>query len=173
MCLAGDRSAEPGNAGGAAAQADAILGLLATADASALTTAEQAECLILLERAESRLTAAKASILTAFSAQGGYEDDGQGSVRTWLAWQARTTRSAAAVSVGWARRLAAHPAVHRDLAAGKISLSWARQICEWSDLLPALHREDADVILLGAAASGASLTDLRPRRGDAPQDRPA
>jgi hypothetical protein len=121
---------------------------------------EQAECLLSLERAESRLTAARASILTAFSAQGGYEDDGHGSVRTWLAWQARTTRSAAAVSVGWARRLAAHPAVHTELAAGTISVSWARQICEWTDRLQPQHRQDADVILLGAAAAGADLSDL-------------
>jgi hypothetical protein len=159
MCLAGN--GPPARTGSdAAARADALLGCLATEDAGGLTTAEQAECLLSLERAESRLTAARASILTAFSAQGGYEHDGHGSVRTWLAWQARTTRSAAAVSVGWARRLAAHPAVHSELAAGTISVSWARQICEWTDRLPPQHRQDADVILLDAAAAGADLSDL-------------
>jgi hypothetical protein len=159
MCLAGQGpAARTGSE--AAARADALLGCLATEDAGGLTTAEQAECLLSLERAESRLTAARASILAAFSAQGGYEDDGHGSVRTWLAWQARTTRSAAAVSVGWARRLAAHPAVHTELAAVTISVSWARQICEWTDRLPPQHRPDADVILLGAAAAGADLSDL-------------
>jgi hypothetical protein len=58
------------------------------------------------------------------------------------------------------RRLAAHPAVADALAAGRISESWGRQICEWTELLPEDHRGDADEILLGAAAGGAELSDL-------------
>src|SRR5260221_9104764 len=58
------------------------------------------------------------------------------------------------------RRLAAHPAVAGALAAGRISESWGRQICEWTGLLPEDHRGDADEILLGAAAGGAELGDL-------------
>ena len=69
-------------------------------------------------------------------------------------------RSAAGAAVGWARRLSAHPAVAGALAAGTLSPSWARQICDWTDLLPEEHRADADQILLGAAAAGAALADL-------------
>src|SRR5258707_15111860 len=58
------------------------------------------------------------------------------------------------------RRLAAHPGVADALAGAQISESWAGQICECSDLLPAEHRGDVDQILLGAAASGAGLRDL-------------
>jgi hypothetical protein len=58
------------------------------------------------------------------------------------------------------RRLAAHPAVGAALAAGSVSPSWAREICDWSDLLPAGSRGDADVILLAAAAARAALADL-------------
>src|SRR5258707_6375226 len=58
------------------------------------------------------------------------------------------------------RRLAAHPGVADALAGAQISESWAGQICECSDLLPAEHRGDADQILLGAAAAGAGLRDL-------------
>src|SRR5579859_6862564 len=58
------------------------------------------------------------------------------------------------------RRLTAHPAVAGALAAGAISMSWARAVCDWSDLLPAHARDDADVILLAAAAAGAALADL-------------
>jgi len=58
------------------------------------------------------------------------------------------------------RRLAAHPAVADALAAGRISESWGRQICEWTELLPEDHRGDADEVLLGAAAGGAELSDL-------------
>src|SRR5215472_11840782 len=160
MCLPGQAPPVPETATEAAAMARAALGWLAAADAASLTLAEQAECLRALEQAGSMHTAARARVLAAFIAQGGYEDDGHGSAKTWLAWQTRVTRGAAGGALGWARRLAAHPAVRDALAAGDISGSWARQICAWSDLLPEEARADADVILLGAAAGGADLSDL-------------
>ena len=58
------------------------------------------------------------------------------------------------------RRLSAHPAVAAALAAAEISGSWARQVCEWTDALPAGCRGDADEILLGAAGGGADLAGL-------------
>ena len=58
------------------------------------------------------------------------------------------------------KRIAAHLAVGKALAAGDISASWARQICAWTGRLPAGTRDDADAILLGAAAGGADLTAL-------------
>ena len=136
------------------------LAFLNAVDAAGLPVAEQAECLRGLARAESAHTAAQARMLGAFSAGGGYEDDGQGSARVWLRWQTRITRGAAAGAVGWMRRLLAHPAVGEALAQGAISPSWAREICRWSDALPAGHRADADVIFLAAAAGGAGLADL-------------
>ncbi len=149
-----------GSAGAALAAVQEALEFLATADATELTAAEQAECLRGLERAEAMHTAARAVVLAAFSAGRGFEDDGQGSARAWLRWQARVTGGAAAGAVGWMRRLNAHPAVREALAAGQVSASWARQVCAWSDGLPAEARLDADVILLAAAAAGAALADL-------------
>ena len=140
--------------------ARAGLAWLAAADATALTGAEQAECLRGLERAEAVHTAARASVLAAFRAGGGHEDDGHGSAKTWLRWQTRVTEGAAAGAMGWMRRLAAHPVVREALAAGRVSASWAREICRWSDLLPERHRGDADEILAGAAAGGADLGDV-------------
>jgi len=58
------------------------------------------------------------------------------------------------------RRLSAHPTVADALAQAEISESFARQVCEWTDLLPSEHRGDADQILLAAAAGGAELCDL-------------
>ncbi len=58
------------------------------------------------------------------------------------------------------RRLADHPAVAEALAAGAVSVSWARQITGWTDLLPVEARNDADVILLAAADGGADLAGL-------------
>ena len=127
---------------------------------ASLPAAAQAECLRGLERAESLHTAARAGALAAFMSCGGCEDDGQGSARAWLRWQTRITSGAAAGAVGWARRLAAHPAVGEALAAGEISASWAREICSWTAKLPEGKQADADAILLAAAAGGAELADL-------------
>jgi len=165
MCLPGQPPAVPvmpvpGSAADAVAMAQAALAFLANASMASVPTAVQAECLRGLERAESLATAARAGVLAAFMASGGYEDDGQGSARAWLRWQTRVTNGAAAGAVAWVRRLAAHPAVGDALAAGGISASWAREICAWTSQLPADRQTDADAILLAAAAGGADLADL-------------
>ena len=136
------------------------LGWLAGADAASMPASVQAECLRGLETALSIHTAARARVLAAFAAQGSCEDDGQGSPRTWLTWQTRVTRPAAGGAQASMRSLAAHPAIAHALAGGAISVSWARQIADWTDLLPADCRGDADVILLAAAAGGADLPGL-------------
>jgi Domain of unknown function (DUF222) len=160
MCRAGQSPAQPASAADAVAMARAGLSWLAAADTASLTTAEQADCLRALEGAGSMHTAARARVLRAFSAQAGYEDDGHHSSRTWLKWQTRIGGGAAYAAVAWMQRLDAHPAVADALAAGEISESWARQVCEWTDLLPHGARADADAILLGAAVGGAELRDL-------------
>jgi hypothetical protein len=163
MCLTGQppaRSAPPATAADAVAMAQAALAALAAVDAAALTAAEQADCLRALEQAESAHTAARARVLAAFHADGGFEDDGHGSAKTWLRWQTRVTKNAAASAMAWMRRLNAHPAIADALAAGDLSPSWARQVCAWTDLLSADCRADADAILLAAAADGADLADL-------------
>jgi hypothetical protein len=176
MSLPGQPPPAPATATQAAAMTQAALGWLAAADPTTLTSAEQATCLAALERAAAMHTAARSKVLSAFCAGRGYEDDGQYSPKTWLRWQTRITPGAATGAMGWMRRLAAHPGVRDALAAAQISESWARQVCEWSDLLPERHRLDADQILLGAAAGGADLADLgalaeEMRRRLAPVDR--
>jgi hypothetical protein len=150
----------PATVAEAVAMAEAGLAHLAAADVASLPTAQQADCLRALERMESRHTAARAGVLSAFHAQCGFEDDGLGSARTWLKWRTRVTGGAADGALGWVRRLSAHPAVRDAMASGEISQSWARQLCTWSDLLPEDRRGEADAILLGAAATGADLRDL-------------
>src|SRR5215831_11192825 len=139
---------------------DRALAALNAADAALLPTGVQAQVLRGLERAEAMHTAARARVLAAFTAQDGYEDDGQASARVWLRWQTRVTTAAADGAVGWARRLVAHPVIARELAAGQISTSWAKAVCGWSERLPDDKRDDADAILAGAAAGGAELADL-------------
>jgi Domain of unknown function (DUF222)/HNH endonuclease len=160
MCLPGQVPAAPASTADAVAMVAAGLGWLAKTDVASLTTIEQADCLRGLERASSMHIAARSRVLSAFSAQGGCEDDGQGSARTWLKWQTRITGGAAYGALAWMHRLAGHRAVGDALGAGEISESWARQICDWTDKLPAEVRGDADVFLLTAAARGAELRDL-------------
>ncbi|HEY7433391.1 MAG TPA: DUF222 domain-containing protein [Streptosporangiaceae bacterium] len=146
---------------GAVAQLRAALDYLNASDAASEPGVVQAEVLRELERAESRHTAARARYLAAFTAQGEYEADGQGTAKAWLKWQTQVTSGAAAGAAGWAKRLAAHPVIDRALAAGQVSTSWARHLCAWTDRLPQHARDDADQILAEAAAGGGmGLRDL-------------
>ena len=133
---------------------------LASADATSLPGDLQAEALRALERAQSKYTVARARILATFASQATFEDDGHGSARTWLKWQTRISAGAAAGAVGWMRRLCAHPVIAGALAAGDLSESWARQLCEWTGRLPESRRGDADEILVSAARAGADLAGL-------------
>ena len=151
---------KPASVADALVMLDNALAALTAADAGSLPVVVQAQALRALERAEARHTAARAQILAAFCAQDGYEGDGHGSARVWLKWQTRITKGAAVGAVGWTRRLAAHPVIARELAAGQISASWARAICDWNERLPDASRDDADRIMAEAAGGGAELADL-------------
>jgi Domain of unknown function (DUF222) len=144
----------------ALAMVRAGLGYLAGCDAAELGTAVLAEALIGLEQAGAQHTAARAKLLAAFSGQQGHHADGQYGPAAWLRAFTRVSNGAAAGAVQWARRLAAHPAVAAALAAGQLSVSWARAVCAWTDRLPGDRRGDADAILLAAALGGAGLADL-------------
>ena len=157
MC---DSPQQPANVSEALVMLDRALDALNGADAGSLPVVVQAQVLRALGKAEAKQTAARGRLLAVFSAQEGYADDGQGSARIWLRWQTRVTTAAAAGAVGWARRLAAHPVIAAALAAGELSPSWGRAICDWSERLPETNRDDADQILAGAAVRGAELADL-------------
>jgi Domain of unknown function (DUF222)/HNH endonuclease len=151
---------QPGSAADAIAAVRAGLAYL-TAAAAGLTAAEQAECLRGLAAAEAQHVAATAAVVSAFDAGAGPAGDGQATARAWLRWQTRVTGAAAGSAVKWSRRLRAHPEVGSALAAGRLSVSWARELCDWSDALPEEHRAGADQVLVGAAGAGAGLDDLR------------
>ncbi len=153
-------STRPASASEAMEMVHAGLGYLAAADATAMAAETQARCLQLLEQANSMGTAARTSILAAFTSGQGYSADADYSPRAWLVHRTRVTRGAAVSYTAWAQRAAAHPLVAQVLAEGEISESFARTICLWTDKLPQECRPDADAILLGAAAGGADLRDL-------------
>ena len=153
-------TAAPASASEAMEMVRAGLGYLAAADATAMAAETQAQCLRMLEQAHSIGTAARISVLAAFTAGQGYSADADYSPRAWLINRTKVTRGAAVGYTAWVRRAAAHPEVTAALAAGEMSESFARTICEWTDKLPEDSREDADEILLTAAKTGMGLQDL-------------
>jgi hypothetical protein len=161
--------------------ARAALGYLAAADAAQLAAETQAECLRGLERAEAVLTAGRASFLSVFTVGKGYSADADYSARTWLMHRTGITRGAAASHTAWAKRAGTHPKVVAALAAGEVSESYGRAICQWTDRLPEKFREESDELLVAAAAEGLGLADLSAlfaemyerARGDLPDEDPA
>ena len=142
------------------------LGYLAAADPTAMAAQTQAQCLQMLEQAHSMGTAARTSVLAAFTAGQGYAADADYSPRAWLINRTQVTRGTAVAYTAWVRRAAAHPEVAAALAAGEMSESYARTICAWTGKLPEDSREDADEILLGAAGNGMGLRDLAGLAGE-------
>jgi Domain of unknown function (DUF222) len=159
----------------------AALGYLAAADAAQLDPETQADCLRGLEQTDAVATAARASFLAAFTAGKGYTADADYSARAWLMHQTGITRGAAASHTAWAKRFAAHPRVVTTLAAGELSESYGRTICQWTDRLPEKYREESDELLVKAAAAGLGLADLSAlfaemyerARSDLPDEDPA
>ena len=99
-------------------------------------------------------------VLSAFTAGKGYSADADYSARAWLMHRTGITRGAAASHTAWANRAGTHPQVVAALAAGEVSESYARVICQWTDKLPEKFREESDELLAKAAAAGLGLADL-------------
>jgi hypothetical protein len=144
----------------AAGMLDASLDHLAATDWASLGTAAHGEMLTQLQRVQAKLTAVSAAVLSAFTAQSGYEPDGHRSARAWLINRNTMSKGAASGAVGWEKRLRRHGKIAAVMAAGDITESWAKDIAGWTDKLPADKRDEADEILLDAAAQGLSLPDL-------------
>jgi len=136
------------------------LGYLATTDPAELSAATQTVCLREFEPTDAATTAARAWFLASFTAAQGYADDGAYSAVSWLMYQTRITRGAAVGHSAWAGRAATHPRVLAALASEQVSESVGRLICLWTNRLPEQYRDDADEVLIAAAATGLGLEDL-------------
>ena len=166
--------------GEAIEMARAALGYLAAVDATRLAAETQAACLRGLERTDAIATAARASFLSAFTAGRGYSADADYSARSWLIHRTGITRGAAASHTAWAKRDGTHPQVMAALAAGDLSESYGRAICQWTDKLPEKYRDESDELLVKAATAGLGLADLSAlyaemyerARGDLPDEDP-
>jgi hypothetical protein len=144
----------------AMAAVQAGLRFVADADATRMSAQAQAEALQMMERANAIVTAARASVLSAFTSGQGYSADADYSPRAWLIHKTRVTKVVALAHTAWARRMETHPQVVAALAAEDLSESYGRTICQWTDKLPEDCRPAADAILLSAAKAGMDLRDL-------------
>src|ERR1700754_1680388 len=167
--------------GEAIEMARAALGYLAAADAAQLGDEAQAACLRGLEQTDAIATAVRASFLSAFTVGKGYSADADYSARAWLMHKTGITRGAAASHTAWGRRAGTHPVVVAALAAGEVSESWGRAICQWTGKLPEQYRQESDELLVKAAGAGLGLADLsalfaemyQRARSDLPDEDPA
>ena len=143
----------------AMAAVQAGLRFVADADATRMSTQAQAECLQMMERANAIVTAARSSVLSAFTSGQGYSADADYSPRAWLIHKTRVTKVVAVAHTAWAKRMVTHPRVVAELSED-LSESYGRTICQWTDKLPEDCRPAADAILLSAAKAGMDLRDL-------------
>ena len=144
----------------AMAAVQAGLRFVAAADATRMSAQAQAEALQMMERANAIVTAARASVLSAFTSGQGYSADADYSPRAWLIHKTRVTKVVAVAHTAWAKRMVTHPQVVAALSAEDLSESYGRAICQWTDKLPEDCRPAADAILLSAAKAGMDLRDL-------------
>jgi hypothetical protein len=158
MCTHGD--AAPGSMNEALRMLDATLDYINGPLSGGLSPGAHGEALLALGRASARLAAARARVLSRFDAARGYEADGHGSSRSWLAARGGVTQKAAGAEVHRMRQLRRHPVIADALARGEASESWAAEMAEWTRKLPAELREGIDKLLVDTAAAGASLEDL-------------
>ena|SRR5437868_12863203 len=101
----------------AMAAVQAGLRFLAAADATRMSAQAQAECLQMMERVNASVTAARASVLSAFTSGQGYSADADYSPRAWLIHKTRVTKVVAVAHTAWAKRMVTHPRVMAALAA--------------------------------------------------------
>ena len=106
-----------GGVADAAAMLHASLDHLAAVDWASLGTQAHGEMLGQLQRTQAKLTAVNATLLSAFTAQSGYEPDGHKSARAWLVNKTGISKGAAGSSVGWQKRLGRHQP-HQPAPAG-------------------------------------------------------
>jgi hypothetical protein len=139
---------------------DALADFLNSPAAAGLDGTACGEALRALGEIQGKLAAAYAALLRRFDAAGGHAADGYGSASAWLAAKGQLTKKDARAAVREMRRLGERPMLGAALTGGAITRSWALAIADWTRKLPAEMRDETDRILLGAAASGASLDDL-------------
>src|SRR5499427_6337776 len=158
MCTGGDRV--PGSIAEALRIAHASMDYLNSPAAVELAASAAGGVLAALGELQAKVTAAHAAFLRRFDAAGAHDADGYGTSAAWLAAMAKLAKKDAKASVRQMRQLSRHPHLHGALGRGEISWSWAAQIIDWLQKLPAELRDGTEKVLAEAAAAGAGLAEL-------------
>jgi uncharacterized protein DUF222 len=111
---------------------------------------------------DAKHAAARMRFVSRFDANGCHDSDGYPTTASWLAGRTKAALARARAEVKQARRMTGgHPGLAAAMAAGELSQSWAAGIAEWTRGFPSRERQEADRILLEAAAAGADFGDLK------------
>jgi hypothetical protein len=157
-----------GPGGGVASVADALrvgraLGAyLNSPSARDLDGPARGEALDALGAIASLLGAASNGLLRRFDADYGHDAYGYATSAAWLAAKTHLGSKDAKAAVRQMRLLGRHPLLDAATATGAVTVSWAREIADWTGRID--HEElqlEADRILIDAAAAGADLDDLK------------
>src|SRR3984957_479659 len=127
-----------------------------------LDGAARADALEQLGAITSLLGAATNGLMRRFDAADDHDADGYATTATWLAAKNHLGRKDAKAAVRQMRLLGRHPLLDAATATGAVTVSWAREIAGWTGRID--HQElqqEADQILVDAAAAGADLDDLK------------
>jgi len=109
----------------------------------------------------SRLGAAYNGMLRRFDADYGHDADGYGTAAAWLAAKTRLRPNDARAAVKQMNLLRRHPLLDQATTTGDLTVSWARQLADWTRRIDDEDLQaQADQVLLGAAKAGADLDDL-------------
>ena len=158
VCTSGDQLV--GDVAEALRMMDAALDCLDGPTGAELEASSLGGMLRSLNGISGRFAAVRAAILARFDAAEAHDADGYGSSATWLTATGKMTRKAANTQVRQMRQLRDHPELREALARKGITESWAAEMAGWTGRLPPEWRDEADKILLDAAAAGADLADL-------------
>ena len=134
---------------------------LAGADYPGLPAEVIADVLAGMERVDAAQAAIRGRAGDAFIDAKGHLEWGQKNLGAWYRNETKVTGPAAKANRGWVKQLLEHPLILDTLAQGDvISPSWALQVAAWTGQLPEQYVQQADQILMEAAAGGVNLAGL-------------
>jgi hypothetical protein len=153
--------AEFGSTGQAIGVIRSAMRYLAGADYQDLPAQTLADVLAGMEQVDAAQAAVRGRAGQVFTGTQACLDFGQKTLGVWYKNETRVTRAAANAHKAWTRKLTEHPVIVDALARmDVISESWARQVCAWTGNLPDEFVNQADQILIAAAADGVDLAGL-------------
>ena len=119
------------------------------------------DVLAAMERVDAAQAAIRGRAGDAFIDAKAHLEWGQKNLGAWYRNETRVSGPAAKANRGWVKQLLEHPLIIAALAeADVISASWAQQVAVWTSQLPEQYVQQADQILMEAAAGGVDIAGL-------------